>query len=115
MPFDPLRDAAGRLEGLPAWLIGVHCLVEVIVDRREASVDGDYEAARDAGGRIAAAVSRWQTEAHRPGIYDFSVDTAADSPERCAELIARHIETGPPPTALRALRSSGDPAGGNVG
>lgn len=103
-PLAILEDAARRLDGLPAWLIGVSCPLEVIVERREGSPDGEYAPAHDAEGRIAASVLRWQEEVHRPGIYDLVVDTAENDPDRCAERILRHLEEGPPPSALGRLR-----------
>ena len=104
-PLHLIEDAAQRLEGLPAWLVGVHCPLEVIVARRVVSPEGDYASAWDADGQIAKAVVRWQEEVHRPGIYDLVVDTADDDPEQCAERILRHLEAGPPPSALHRIRS----------
>lgn len=108
-PLDLLGDAARRLEGLPAWIVGVRCPLELIVERRDRSADGDYQASRDAEGQVAASVLRWQEEVHRPGIYDLAVDTAENDPEQCAERIVRHLDEGPPPSALRRLRSADDP------
>ena len=108
-PLHLLEDAARRLEGLPAWFIGVQCPLEVIVARREGSPDGAYASARDPDGRIAEAVVRWQEEVHRPGIHDLVVDTAETDPEQCAERILRHIAEGPPPAALHRIRSGNDP------
>lgn len=110
-PLGLLADAARRLEGLPAWLVGVHCPLEVIVERRERSISGNYVTTRDARGEVAEPVLRWQEEVHRPGIYDLTVDTSEDAPERCADRIVRHLEEGPPPTALHRLRTEGIAAG----
>jgi chloramphenicol 3-O phosphotransferase len=104
-PLHLLVDVAQRLEGLPAWLVGVRCPLEVIVQRREASSENDYAPARDADGRVAEAVVRWQNEVHRPGIYDLNVDTSVSDPERCAEQILQHLESGPTPSALDRIRS----------
>lgn len=108
-PLHLLEDAARRLDGLPAWLIGVHCPLEVIVARRDVSPEGVYASPRDANGQIAEAVVRWQEEVHRPGAYDLTVDTSEDSRERCAKRILQHLESGPPPSALDRIRS-GDAA-----
>jgi chloramphenicol 3-O phosphotransferase len=103
-PLHLLRTAAQRLTGLPAWLIGVHCPLEVVVARRElAAGTGRYQSARAASGAVADAVVRWQEEVHRPGIYDLTVDTSVASPERCAETILDHLASGPPPRALASL------------
>jgi chloramphenicol 3-O phosphotransferase len=110
-PLGLLADAARRLEGLPAWLVGVYCPVEVIVERRERSTPGDHDTARDARGQVAAPVLRWQEEVHRPGIYDLTVDTSDDDPRRCADRIVRHLAEGPPPSVLHRLRTGGSAAG----
>lgn len=104
-PLGLLPEAARRLDGLPVWLIGVRCPVEVIVERREATVAG-YVAPRDPDGRIAAPVLRWQDEVHQPGIYDLEVDTSINSPTQSAQQIERHLEQGPPPSAMAKLRAS---------
>lgn len=103
-PLALLEDAARRLDGLPAWLIGVSCPLQAIVERREDSPDGDYAPVRDAEGQIAASVIRWQEEVHRPGLYDLVVDTVESDPDQCAERILRHLDQGPPPSALDQLR-----------
>ncbi|MFZ0752691.1 MAG: hypothetical protein WAN00_02885, partial [Trebonia sp.] len=41
-PLNPLRDAARRLRGLPAFLVGVRCPIEEIMRRRDASPPGRY-------------------------------------------------------------------------
>lgn len=111
-PLGLLSDAARRLEGLPVWLVGVRCPLEEILARREASTPGAYASSRDAQGQVAAAVLRWQEEVHRPGVYDMNVDTSLEDPERCADRILRHVEEGPPPTALHRLRTGQSDSGG---
>jgi chloramphenicol 3-O phosphotransferase len=39
-PLRVLPDAARRLRGLPAWLVGVRCPIEVIMARRDARAGG---------------------------------------------------------------------------
>lgn len=106
-PLHLLEDAAQRLDGLPAWLIGVHCPLEVIVARRDASPEGAYAPTRDADAQVARAVVRWQEEVHRPGVYDLIVDTSASAPQECADRILRHLESGALPSALDHIRSGG--------
>lgn len=108
-PFHPLPDAARRLAGLPALLVGVHCPLNEIMRRRRAGHpgrDGMYETGDD----IPAPVLRWQREVHRPGIYDVEVDTSTATPAACAAAIASRL-TGPPPTALRRLAALPDSDG----
>ena len=103
-----LVDGSQRLERLSAWLVGVHCPLEVIAQRREASSENDYAPARDADGHLAEAVVRWQNEVYRPGIYDLNVDTSVSDPERCAEQILQHLESGPTPGACWRRRRRRD-------
>jgi chloramphenicol 3-O phosphotransferase len=106
-PLHLLSDAARRLEGLPALLVGVRCSFDAIMRRRETAQperEGQY-VVRDADGTIPDPVVRWQREVHIPGIYDLEVDTDVMSPVVCAELIRRRLEDGPPPTALSQLAS----------
>ena len=80
-PIGTLVDAARRLTGIPALLVGVRCPIEVVMARR----DGGSETGRrylgsGADGEIPAPVRRWQTEVHRPGVYDLEVDTSSMTP-----------------------------------
>ncbi|MGK9166186.1 hypothetical protein KXR53_07815 [Inquilinus limosus] len=100
-----LRDCARRLAGLPALLVGVHCPVEEIMRRRRAGQpgrEGEY-AVGSAAEPVPEAVLRWQSEVHRPGIYDLEVDTARLSPEDCAAAIRWRLDDPTPPSAFRRL------------
>lgn len=98
-PRQVLRDAAHRLAGLPALLVGVRCPIDVVVDRRnEEPQDGTYSAS-------AEVVRRWNEAVHDPAVYDLEVDTSLLSPEQCATEIRRRIESGRAPTALERLRT----------
>jgi chloramphenicol 3-O phosphotransferase len=99
-----LPDAARRLRGLPALLVGVRCPAEVIMRRRDAGQpgrEGRYVTSGP-GGEIPEPVLRWQRYVHRPGIYDLEVDTSAVTPEAAAALIRERLD-GPPPAAFRQL------------
>lgn len=104
-PLGTLVDAARRLDGLPALLVGVHCPLDVIMRRRAAAPEGAY-AVTEPDGTIPDAVHRWQHAVHVPGIYDLEVDTATLTPEQCAELIRARLRDGPAPSALRSLARS---------
>lgn len=97
-PLHILPDCARRLTGLPAYLVGVHCPIDVIMARRRQSPTG-YEA----GPGVPEPVQRWQDAVHVPGIYDFEVDTsklsAEDAASRIADLLSRPTE----PTAFARL------------
>lgn len=108
-PRGILRDCARRLVGLPALLVGVRCPVEEIMRRRRAGQpgrEGEYMAG-SAGEPVPEPVLRWQSEVHRPGIYDLELDTARLSPEECAIAIRRRLDDPTPPAALRRLAGQG--------
>lgn len=60
-PLRTLPDAARRLAGLPAWLVGVHCPIDEIMARRDAGQPGrEAEYVTSAGdGSVPDAVRRW--------------------------------------------------------
>ncbi len=107
VPLHVLRHAASRLAGLPVLLVGVHCPVETIMERRDAGHpdrEGHYVTSTP-GQPVPEAVVRWQREVHVPGIYDLEVDTSATTPEQCAALIRARLE-GPPASAISRLLST---------
>ncbi len=92
-PRHTLRDAARRLAGLPAWLVGVRCPLDEVMRRRSASEPGTYvQAERE--GDVPAPVRRWQEAVHQPGVYDLEVDTSRRRPDDCADAIAAMIAGG---------------------
>lgn len=97
-----LVDCARRLEGLPALFVGVHCPIEVIMQRRNASPAGTY--ATGSVGDPPPPVRRWQEQVHVPGIYDLEIDTSVLSPTECAEAIQRRLAEGRG-TAFDSLRA----------
>jgi len=101
-PLAVLPDAARRLSGLPALLVGVRCPLHVIMARRNTGQPGREGRYRTSGpgGEIPEPVRRWQHEVHRPGIYDLEIDTSAVTPETAASLVRDRLD-GPPPTAFR--------------
>lgn len=105
-PLRVLPDAARRLAGLPVLFVGVRCPIEVVMQRRDDGQpgrEGEY-ATRQPDGAIPDAVQRWDREVHRPGHYDLEVDTAAMTPEQCADAVGRRLRSGPRPSALADLR-----------
>ncbi len=94
-PLGILPDCARRLTGLPAWIIGVRCPVDIIMDRRRADPQGGFYVA---GEGVPEPVQRWQDAVHQPGIYDLEVDTSLLTPEVAAELIGKRLAH--PPTAF---------------
>lgn len=98
-----LADCARRLAGLRAYLVGVRCPIEVVLERRAASEAGRYLTAAAAGEPVPEPVLRWQGAVHVPGIYDLEVDTSLLNPHECAEVIRARLEDDDPPRAFETL------------
>jgi chloramphenicol 3-O phosphotransferase len=96
-PLGILSDCARRLAGLPAWLVGVRCPLDVVMERRRATWGAP------ADGSIPAPVRLWHDAVHTPGIYDLEVDTSVLSAAECANSIRQRLENGPPPSAFQRL------------
>ena len=99
VPRGILPDCARRLAGLPVLFVGVHCPIDIIMERRRAT--GWNVESSDSP--IPRPVRLWQREVHIPGIYDLNVDTSALSPEACAEVIRQHLAHCPVPSAFQRL------------
>jgi chloramphenicol 3-O phosphotransferase len=100
VPRGILPMCAGLLDGLPVLFVGVRCPLEVIMERRRTTWGIDPD-----DGHVPEPVKRWQEGVHVPGIYDLEVDTSRLSPEECADLIRRRLDSGPPGTAMHRLAS----------
>lgn len=85
-------DAASVLGNLPAWLIGVHCPLEVLEAREKDRADRTLGQARAQFDLV-----------HRHAVYDFEVDTSAMTPEACVAAILSTLRRGSP-SALSRLR-----------
>ena len=78
-PLRILPDCARRLAGLPVLFVGVRCSIEEVMRRRNAGQPGRetrYETGTP-GEPVPATVLKFQEEVHKPGIYDFEVDTTS--------------------------------------
>jgi chloramphenicol 3-O phosphotransferase len=95
-----LADCARRVAGLPAFLVGVRCSLDAIMDRRRAAGMVPAGALED---DAPEPVRRWQSAVHVPGVYDVEVDTTATTPYECAAAIRRQLESDAAPTAFRRL------------
>lgn len=105
IPMGILADLARRLTGLPVLFVGVRCPIEEIMRRRNASPPGSYTSGEP--GDPPAPALLWQSEVHKPGVYDIEVDTSVASPVDCAMAIARRLD-GPAAesAALRRLAAA---------
>jgi chloramphenicol 3-O phosphotransferase len=99
VPRGILPDCARRLSGLPVLFVGVHCPIEVVMQRRRAT----WAATTSDVGLVPKPVTLWQQAVHVPGIYDLEVDTSVLSVEACAGLVRQRLKDGPPPTAFHRL------------
>jgi chloramphenicol 3-O phosphotransferase len=89
-PLGILADCARRLGGLPVLFVGVHCPIDVIWQRREATW-GQVRDAVDDGIRSAVELGQ---QAAREHAYDLELDTSLMNPEACAELIRERLAEG---------------------
>jgi chloramphenicol 3-O phosphotransferase len=111
VPMGLLPDAARRLSGLPALLVGIRCPLPVIMARRDAGQpgrEGRYLTSGP-GGEVPRPVLRWQEHVHQPGLYDLEIDTSAMTPAAAAAMIRSRLD-GPAPSAFRRLAAEGQPA-----
>jgi chloramphenicol 3-O phosphotransferase len=99
VPRGILPSCARQLRVLPAWFVGVHCPIEVVMQRR----CDTWQQQLPADDSVPQAVRLWQQAVHEPGIYDLEIDTSVLTSQECADAIRRRLETGPPPTAFHRL------------
>ncbi len=89
-----VRECAGFLADLPAYLIGIRCPLEV-VEQRE----------RDRRDRTLGQARAQFDLVHAHELYDFEVDTSLSDAAACADQIARYVSSGAAPFALKKLGS----------
>ena len=97
-----LADSARRLAGLPVLFVGVHCPIEVVMERRRNSDPGSYATA-EVDEPVPPPVLRWQFAVHGAWAYDLDVDTSVQSPEECAATIAQRLAATQPAEAFERL------------
>lgn len=99
-PLGIWRDGALRLTGVPTYVVGVHCTLDVVL-RRRAEHPERYEVPDD--GDVPIAAMRWEQAVHDPGWYDAEVDTSTLGPDACATTIRAAIATTEPQALLRHI------------
>lgn len=87
-----VNECAQLLSGLPAYLIGIRCPLEIVEERERSRRDRTLGQARAQFERV-----------HQFCVYDLEVDTAASSVEESAQQIAAFLQSNPEPAALRQL------------
>jgi chloramphenicol 3-O phosphotransferase len=78
-------DCAAALHDLPAYLIGVHCPLDVL-ERREKS----------RGDRTLGHARAQFAVVHQSIIYDLEVNTSVFSPTEAAQRVIQRLHDGPP-------------------
>lgn len=86
------RDCADLFADLPAYLIGVHCPLDVLEERE-----------RSRKNRTLGQAKLQFPVIHKYVAYDLEVDTSLLSPEKCASRIRSRL--GEPPQAFRKMKS----------
>lgn len=87
-----VEECARLFAPLPAYLVGVQCPLEVLIQREAARKDRTL-------GQAAAQFPL----VHKDLIYDLAVDTSLLSVEECALQIKETIDHGEPPHAFSQL------------
>jgi chloramphenicol 3-O phosphotransferase len=87
-----VQECAGLFSGLPAYLVGVHCPLDVLEQR---------EAARR--NRTPGQARAQFALVHSYCVYDMFVDTSQFSTQECAVKIKERLENGVPPHAFELL------------
>lgn len=78
------KDCAQLFADLPAWLVGVHCPVDVLEERE-----------RSRRNRTLGQAKLQFPVIHKYCLYDLEVETVEMSPVECAEKIQDRLTTSP--------------------
>lgn len=87
-----LAECVSMFADLPAYLVGIRCPLEVLVERE-----------RSRKNRTLGQAALQFPMVHRHGVYDLEVDTSLMSVEQCALAIKARVESTAPPMALKTL------------
>lgn len=95
-PLEIFQECGRLIKGCPVMIVGIHCPIEEIMERRIETWHKGYE--KD--GSVPLPVQRWQQAVHQNMSYDLELDTSLLSPIECARLIAQRINAKEPCQAL---------------
>ncbi len=87
-----VAEAASLFSGCEAYLIGIHCPKEFIVQRE-----------KDRKNRTLGSSALQFDVVHQVTEYDFSIDSSLNSPEKNAEIILEFLKTEVAPFAFQSL------------
>jgi chloramphenicol 3-O phosphotransferase len=88
-----VQECAMLFEGLPAYLVGIRCPLEVLLEREKTRRN-----------RTLGQAALQYPLVHAHGVYDFEVDTSISTMEECALAIKKRLESDEPPTAFHKIR-----------
>jgi chloramphenicol 3-O phosphotransferase len=89
-----VQDCANLFSDLPAYLIGVHCPLDILEQRERAR-----------GSRTLGQARAQFARVHAHCVYDLEVNTSTYTPEECARQIQSRVYNEQPPTAFKELRN----------
>lgn len=92
-------ECANILQSYPVMLVGVHCPIDIIMERRKKTWNTPYEKSDP----IPQPVARWQQAVHAGMVYDMELDTSEHTPEECAELIHERMNNADAWTAIKQI------------
>ncbi|MBN1666526.1 MAG: hypothetical protein JW862_05540, partial [Anaerolineales bacterium] len=90
-----VQHSAQVFAGLPAYLVGVHCPLDVLEQRERDRRDRTLGQARAQFERV-----------HLHGCYDLEVDSSREDIDRCAARIKEFLASGAPPVAFEHIRAA---------
>ncbi|WP_419690486.1 chloramphenicol phosphotransferase CPT family protein [Burkholderia theae] len=90
---DAWRYMLEDLIGLPVFIIGVFCALEVLMEREQIRCDR----------KIGLAESQFHS-IHADRHYDYVVDTSSSSGVECGQLVLEWLKMQPAPTAFTKMR-----------
>lgn len=87
-----VKECAQLFESLPAYLVGICCPLEVLVEREKSRHN-----------RTLGPAALQYPFVHAHGDYDCEVDTSVLSVEECALEIKKRLESDEPPMAFKKI------------
>lgn len=97
VPLGILQRCAQVLTGFPVIFVGIHCPIDVIVERRRLTGWKEQDVSP------SSPIVRWQNEVHKPGIYDLELDTSLHTALECAVIIRNHLVRSSPASAFQRI------------
>ena len=87
-----VQECARLFEGIPAYLVGIRCPLDVLLEREKSRRNRT----------LGQAVLQYPL-VHSHGFYDCEVDTSRLNVEECALEIKKRLESNEPPMAFKKI------------